>query len=59
MGGSQFEARLDKKFVRPHLIQQKLGIVVHTSHSSYMESINQKISVQASLGINHKTPFKK
>jgi hypothetical protein len=40
----------DKKFKRPHLNQQKLGMVVHTS--SYVGSIKRKIEVQASLYSN-------
>jgi hypothetical protein len=46
-----------KKFVRPHL-NQWLGKVVHACHPSLLGSINRKITVQASLGINAKPYLK-
>jgi hypothetical protein len=47
--GLWFAASPGKKG-RPHLNQQKLGMVVHTS--SYVGSIKRKIEVQASLYSN-------
>jgi hypothetical protein len=38
-----------KKLVRPHLNQQKPGVVGHACHPSYMGSINRRISVQIGL----------
>jgi hypothetical protein len=48
-GRAQLEASLDKKFSRPHLQQQKLGVMVLTCHPSYTGSISRRITVQASL----------
>jgi hypothetical protein len=40
-----------QKVCKPHL-NQWLDAVAHISHSSYVGSINSKISIQTGLGIN-------
>jgi hypothetical protein len=57
-GGLWFEDNQGKKFTRPHLNQQKLGVVVHICHHSCMGGINRKTSAQPYLGINAR-PYKK
>jgi hypothetical protein len=49
----------DKKFKRPHLNQQKLGMVALTCYPNYTGSVNRGIEGQASLGINAETLSKK
>jgi hypothetical protein len=44
--GSQFEASLGKKFVKPHL-NQWLGVVAHACYPSYVGSVNRRLTVQA------------
>jgi hypothetical protein len=44
-GRLQFKASQDKKLVRPHLNQKKLGVVLHSCHPSYTGSINRRIAI--------------
>jgi hypothetical protein len=39
LGGSQFQASWAKKFMRPYLNGEKLGVVMGTCHSSYGGSV--------------------
>jgi hypothetical protein len=50
----QVKTSLDKKFLRPHLNQSKLGIEARVCHPSYVGSINGRITVQVSLS---KSPY--
>jgi hypothetical protein len=57
-GGSQFEVSPGKKFTRLYLnLYEKLNVVTHACHPSYMGSVN-RIVVQASPGINAKLYLK-
>jgi hypothetical protein len=51
-GGCQFQACWAKCLLDPIPTNKKLGMVVCTYHPSYIESINRRIMVQASHGIN-------
>jgi hypothetical protein len=56
LGGSGFKASPGRRSARPpHL---KLVMIVHTSHPSYMGSINRKVTVQTGPGINARPDLK-
>jgi hypothetical protein len=46
-------------FVRPHLKISNLGMMTCACDLSYKGSVNKRITVQGSLGKNHKTLFEK